>query len=154
MPAHQTPPAERSGQQRKKADMAQTQRARRLVLTGISLALLASGSGLAITHQVMRSHDGRQAVADHAALAGLNALVGADGRLDLSRSEVAANAASTLARSQGFVLATAGTSESANTYSVVLNAPGESRSLVATARYVRPGESLGSSHLAELNARN
>src|SRR5204862_5171612 len=94
------------------ATMAHITPRRRLALAVTAIAALALGSGVAIVRQVMLSHDRSQTIADQAALAGLDKLVGADGRIDSSRMDAAATAASQAVQNQGFMLA--GMSQSAD----------------------------------------
>ena len=76
-----------------------------MVQTTIALAILIGGSGLAIAHQVFRTTDRTQAIADDAALAGLHALVGPDNRVNLAKFDDASKAAHRAAESGGFQLA-------------------------------------------------
>jgi G3E family GTPase len=67
--------------------MAEAKRRHRLLRTGVALAILLGGSGLAIAQQVVKSIDHTQAIADDAALAGLHALVDTKlAAMNLSRS--------------------------------------------------------------------
>jgi hypothetical protein len=145
---------EPNGQDRK-AEMARTTRRHRLTRTGLALAILVSGSGLLIAHQVIKSNDRPQAIADKAALAGLQALVGADNSLDLSKFDAASTAAHRLAQNEGVAPAIVTPTADDSSFSVTLSAPGARRDVVATARYLRPGQTmsdaLGRSRLARLS---
>jgi hypothetical protein len=136
------------------ARVAEAKRRRRLTRTTIALALLIGGSGLAIAHQIMRLTDRQQAIADDAALAGLHALVGADQRINLSKFEVASNAAHRVAQSEGVAPASVTPFAEGASFSVTLIPPQSSREVTATARYVRPGqrmsEAMGESLVARL----
>jgi hypothetical protein len=115
---------------------------------------LVGGSGLAIAHQVIRSTDRMQAIADDAALAGLRALVGPDNRGNLTKYADASKAAHRAAESGGFQLAGVTPFADGASFSVTLNAPRRKHDVVATAHYVRPGqrvsEAMGTSHIARL----
>jgi hypothetical protein len=137
------------------ARMAEAKRRRRLLRTGVALAILIGGSGLAIAHQVVRSTDRAQAIADDAALAGLNALVGTDNRVNLSRFDDASNAAHRAAQGQGVAESNIAPFADGASFSVALNTPHRRHDVVATARYVRPGqrisEAMGESRVARLS---
>lgn len=136
------------------AGVAEAKRRRRLARTGIALALLIGGSGLAIALQIIKSTDRPQAIADNAALAGLDALVGVDNRVNLSKFEVASIAAHRVAQNEGVAASSVTPFAEGTSFSVTLNAPHSSREVVATARYVRPGqrisEAMGESLVARL----
>jgi hypothetical protein len=135
--------------------MAEARRRRRLVRTAVALAILLGGSSLAIAHQVIRSTDRTQAIADDAALAGLNALVGSDHRVNLSKFDAASNAAHRTAQSKGVAASNVTPFADGASFSVALNAPRRRHDVVATARYVRPGqrisEAMGQSVIARLS---
>jgi hypothetical protein len=136
--------------------MAKAMPRRQLMLTATALAVLLGASGLAIVHQVMRSHDRSQAVADNAAFAGLNELVGVDGIIDTSTFDTARSAASRVAQAQGYELASwSAPSAEKNSFSVALSSPGNRHDVVSTAHYVRPGQSvrdaIDSEHVARLS---
>ncbi len=117
--------------------------------------LLISGSGLAIAHQVVSSTDHTQAVADDAALAGLHAMVGADNRVNLSKFDAASNAAHRAVQGQGVAASNVTPFADGASFSVALKAPRRTHDVVATARYVRPGqrvsEAMGESLVARLS---
>jgi len=125
-----------------------------MVQTTIALAILIGGSGLAIAHQVFRTTDRTQAIADDAALAGLHALVGPDNRVNLAKFDDASKAAHRAAESGGFQLAGVTPFADGASFSVALNAPRRKHDVVATAHYVRPGqrisEAMGESLVARL----
>ena len=135
--------------------MAQARRQRRLVRTTVALAILISGTGLAIAHQMIKITDRTQAIADDAALAGLHALVGPDNRLNLTKFDDASKAAHRSAESGGFQLAGVTPFADGASFSVALNAPRRQHNVVATAHYVRPGqrisEAMGQSYIARLS---
>ncbi len=135
--------------------MAEKKRRRRLARTAIALAVLVGGSGLAIAHQVIRSTDRTQAIADDAALAGLHALIGSDQRVNLSKFDDASNAAHRAAQGQGIAPANVTPTADGASFSVTLNAPRRRHDVVAIARYVRPGqrvsEAMGESVVARLS---
>ena len=126
-----------------------------MVRTTIALAILIGGSGLAITHQVVRTTDRTQAIADDAALAGLHALVGPDNRVNLAKFDDASKAAHRAAERGGFQLTGVTPFADAASFSVALNAPRRKHDVVATAHYVRPGqrisEAVGESLVARLS---
>jgi hypothetical protein len=117
--------------------------------------VLLGGSGLAIAHQVIKSTDHTQAIADDAALAGLHALVGADNRVNLAKFDDASNAAHRAAQGQGVAASNVTPKADGASFSVTLNAPHRRHDVVATARYVRPGqrisEAMGESVVARLS---
>ncbi len=135
--------------------MAQAKRRRRLLRTGVALAILIGGSGLAIAHQVINATDRTQAIADDAALAGIHALVGADNRVNLGKFHDASNAAHRAAQGQGVAAANVTPFADGSSFSVALNAPRRCHDVVATAHYVRPGqrisEAMGESRVARLS---
>ncbi len=135
--------------------MAEKKRRRRLARTAIALAVLVGGSGLAIAHQVIRSTDHAQAVADDAALAGLHALVGPDNRVNLTKFDDASNAAHRAAQGQGVAASSVTPTADGASFSVTLNAPYRRHDVIATAHYVRPGqrvsEAMGESVVARLS---
>ena len=141
--------------QNRKATVAEARRRRRLIRTAVALAILIGGSGLAVTRQLTRSIDRAQAVADDAALAGLNALVGADHRVNPAKFDVASNAAHRAAQDKGVAASNVTPFADGSSFSVALNAPRRGRDVAATARYVRPGqtisEAMGESHVARLS---
>jgi hypothetical protein len=122
--------------------MAEAKRRRRLLRTGVALAILIGGSRLAIAHQVIKSTDHAQAIADDAALAGLKALVVADHRVNLSKFDDASNAAHRAAQGQGIAASNVTAFSDGSSFSVSLNVPHRRHDVVATARYVRPGERI------------
>lgn len=125
-----------------------------MVQTTIALAMLIGGSGLAIAHQVFRTTDRTQAIADNAALDGLHALVGPDNRVNLARFDDASKAAHRAAETGGLQLAGVAPFADGASFSVALNAPRRKHDVVATAHYVRPGqrisEAMGASRVARL----
>ena len=123
--------------------MAGTKRRRRLARTAIAFALLIGGSGLAIAHQVIKSTDRAQAIADDAALAGLHALVGSDHRVNLAKFDDASKAAHRTAQGQGVAASNITPTADGASFSVTLNAPHRRHDVVATAHYVRPGQRIG-----------
>ncbi len=135
--------------------MAEAKRRRRLVRTGVALAILIGGSGLAIAHQVSKSIDRPQAIADDAALAGLHALVGTDNRVNLTKFDDASNAAHRAAQGQGVAASSVTPFADGSSFSVALNAPHRRHDVVATAHYVRPGqrlsEAMGQNRVARLS---
>jgi len=138
--------------------MAKAMPRRRLMLTVTALAVLVGASALAVTHVVMLSPGRSQAVADDAALAALNELVGADGRIDDSKFDAAASAASRLAQAQGYALASwSAPSAEKNSFSVALSSQSGRRDVTSTAHYVRPGQSVPGAtsrgHLARVSDR-
>jgi hypothetical protein len=141
--------------EQRKAKLAQARRRRRLVRTAVALAILIGGSGLAVAHQVIRTTDRTQAIADDAALAGLHALVGADDRVNLSKFDDASKAAHRAAETGGVQPASVTPFAEGASFSVALNAPPRRHDVVATARYVRPGQrisdAVGTSHVARLS---
>jgi hypothetical protein len=141
--------------EQRKAKMAEARRRRRLVRTAGALAVLIGGSGFAIAHQVIRTTDRTQAIADDAALAGLHALVGPDNRVNLTKFDDASKAAHRAAESVGVQPAGVTPFADGASFSVALNAPRRKRDVVATARYVWPGqrvsEAMGASRIARLS---
>jgi hypothetical protein len=135
--------------------MAQARRRRRTMWTAVALAILVSGTGLAIAHQVIRSTDHTQAIADDAALAGLRALVGPGDRVNLAKFDDASKAAHRTAESDGVQPARVTPYADGISFSVALDAPRRTHDVVAIARYVRPGqrvsEAMGQSHIARLS---
>ena len=141
--------------EQRKAKVAQARRRRRLVRTAVALAILIGGSGLAVAHEVNRTTDRTQAIADDAAIAGLRALVDPDDRVNLSKFDDASKAAHRAAETGGVQPAGITPFADGASFSVVLNAPRRKHDIVATARYVRPGqrvsEAMGESHVARLS---
>jgi hypothetical protein len=141
--------------EQRKAELAQARRQRRLVRTAVALAILISGSGLAVAHQVIRTTDRTQAIADNAALAGLHALVDPDDRVNLAKFDDASKAAHRAAAAGGVQPAGVTAFADGASFSVALNAPRHRHDVVATARYVRPGQrisaTVGGSHIARLS---
>lgn len=122
--------------------MAEARRRRRLLRTGVALAILIGGSGLAIAHQVIKSTDHAQAIADDAALAGIHALVGADNQVNVAKFDDASNAAHRAAQKQGVAGSNMTPFADGSSFSVTLNTPHRRHDVVATARYVRPGQRI------------
>lgn len=135
--------------------MAEAKRRRRLLRTGVALAILIGGSGLAIAHQVISATDRTQAIADDAALAGLHALVGTDDRVNLAKFGDASNAAHRAALGRGVAASNVTPFADGKSFSVALNAPHRRHDVMATAHYVRPGqrisEATGDSRIARLS---
>jgi hypothetical protein len=149
--AHQT--AREPFEQNRKSGLAEARRRLRLLRTGVALAILISGSGLAIAHQVLSSADRVQAIADDAALAGLHALVGINNRVNLSRFDDASKAAHRVAENDGVAPARVTPFADGASFSVALNAPRRAHDVVATARYVRPGQRISEAMGVSLVAR-
>ena len=126
----------------RKVEVAEARRRRRLLRTGIALLALIAGSGLAIAHQVIQSTDRAQAIADDAALAGIHALVGPENRVNFARFDDASNAAHRTAQGEGIAASNVTPFADASSFSVALNAPRRRHDVVATAHYVRPGQSV------------
>jgi hypothetical protein len=98
---------------------------------------------------------GQQAIADDAAQAGIDVLVGTDNRVNLSKFDDASNAAYRAAHGKGVAASNVTPFADGSSFSVALNPPHRRHDVVATARYVRPGqrisEAMGESRIARLS---
>ena len=118
--------------------------------------LLATASGYALSQKQTAAADARlQELADHAALAGVNALVSSEGQSDAKRLEAANAAVYQVAASRSDIKPIVFPSLDDMKVSVALTTSntGKGAAFTATARYVQPGAALSSGQTAEAIAR-
>ena len=111
----------------------------------IAAMLLAGATSFAIAQQRTAAADAKlQALADEAALAGVNALAATEGQTDAKRYEAANAAVRKVIASRGEIVPIVSPSIDEMKMSVALstNTTGRGPALTATAHYVQPGMSL------------
>jgi hypothetical protein len=111
----------------------------------IAAMLLAGATSFAIAQQRTATADAKlQALADEAALAGVNALASTEGQADAKRYEAANAAVRNVIAARGEIVPIVSPSIEEMKMSVALstNSTGRGPALTATAHYVQPGASL------------
>jgi hypothetical protein len=118
--------------------------------------LLATATSFAMVQQKTASADARlQELADHAALAGVSALVATEGQTDAKRLEAANAAVRKVIAARGEIVPIVSPSLDDMKVSVALTTSntGKGAAFTATARYVQPGSAVSPGHTAEAFAR-
>lgn len=120
-------------------------RRHRVGVIAMAAMLLAGATSFAIAQQRTAAADAKlQALADEAALAGVNALAASEGQTDAKRYELAGAAVRKVIASRNEVVPIVSPSIDEMTMSVALstNTTGRGPALTATARYVQPGSAV------------
>lgn len=128
----------------------------RLGVIAMAALLLAGATSYAVAHQKTANADARlQELADHAALAGVNALAATEGLTDAKRFEAANVAVKKAIASRPEIQSIVSPSLDALTMSVALTTSntGRGHAVTATARYVQPGAAMSPGPSAELLAK-
>ena len=118
--------------------------------------LLATATGYAVAQQKSAATDAKlQELADHAALAGVNALVATEGQTDARRIE-AVNAAvrkSIASRSEIVPIVSPSLDDMKVSVALTTSNTGKGAAFTATARYVQPGSAVSPEKTAEVVAQ-
>jgi hypothetical protein len=117
----------------------------RLGVIAMAALLLAGATSYAVAHQKTANADARlQELADHAALAGVNALAATEGVTDAKRLEAANVAVKKAIASRPEIQPIVSPSLDGLTMSVALTTSntGRGHAVTATARYVQPGMAM------------
>jgi hypothetical protein len=121
------------------------QRRHRIGVIAMAAMLLAGATSFAIAQQRTAAADAKlQALADDAALAGVNALAATEGQTDAKRLEAANAAVRKVIAARGEIVPIVSPSIEEMKMSVALttNTTGRGPALTATARYVQPGSAV------------
>jgi hypothetical protein len=125
----------------------------RLGVIAMAALLLAGATSYAVAHQKTANADARlQELADHAALAGVNALAATEGVTDAKRLEAANVAVKKAIASRPEIQPIVSPSLDGLTMSVALTTSntGRGHAVTATARYVQPGMAMSPGSSAEV----
>jgi hypothetical protein len=136
--------------------MTGTIRKHRVSVIAIAAMLLAGATSLAVAQQKTAAADARmQALADEAALAGVNALAATEGQTDAKRIEAANAAVRKALTSRSDIAPITSPSIDDMTVSVALpiNGSGRGTAFTATARYVQPGSPVSPGQTADAIAK-
>jgi hypothetical protein len=128
----------------------------RLGVIAMAALLLAGATSYAVAQQKTANADARlQELADHAALAGVNALAATEGLTDAKRLEAANVAVKKAIASRPEIQPIVSPSLDALTMSVALTTSntGRGHAVTATARYVQPGAAMSPGSSAEVIAK-
>lgn len=131
-------------------------RKNRFGILAVAAVLLAGASGYAAAQKRYAAADTRmQDLADHAALAGVNALAATEGQLDYVRIEAANAAVYKVVSSRSEIVPIAFPSLDDMKVSVALTTSntGKGAAFTATARYVQPGSAVSPAKTADAAAR-
>jgi hypothetical protein len=121
------------------------QRRHRIGVIAMAAMLLAGATSFAIAQQRTAAADAKlQALADDAALAGVNALAATEGQTDTKRLEAANAAVRKVIAARGEIVPIVSPSIEEMKMSVALttNTTGRGPALTAPARYVQPGSAV------------
>ena len=125
---------------------------RRLGVFALAALLVAGAAALLVAKQKYAAADTTmQHLADHAALAGVNALVATEGQTDVSRIEAANAAVYKLVSSRSEIVPIAFPSLDGMKVSVALTSSntGKGAAVTSTARYVQPGSAVSPATTAD-----
>jgi hypothetical protein len=128
----------------------------RLGVIAMAALLLAGATSYAVAQQKTANADARlQELADHAALAGVNALAATEGLTDAKRLEAANVAVKKAIASRPEIQPIVSSSLDGLTMSVALTTSntGRGHAVTATARYVQPGAAMSPGPSAEVIAK-
>lgn len=132
--------------------MTRTIRKYRVSVIAMAAILLAGATSLAVAQQKTSAADARlQALADHAALAGVTALAATEGQTDAKRIEAANAAVRKTIASRSEIVPIIAPSIDEMTMSVALTTSNTGRgpAFTATARYVQPGSAVSPGRTAD-----
>jgi hypothetical protein len=128
----------------------------RVGVIAMAALLLAGATSYAVAQQKTAAADSKlQALADHAALAGVNALAMTEGQTDAKRLEAANDAVRKAIASRAGIVPIISPSIDDMKVSVALTTSntGRGAAFTATARYVQPGSSLSPGQAADALAK-
>jgi hypothetical protein len=128
----------------------------RFSVIALATLLLAGATTYAVAQQKAANADARmQELADHAALAGVNALAASEGQADAKRYEVASVAVRKVIASRAEIVPIISPSIDEMKMSVALTTSntGKGPAVTATARYVQPGSAMSPAKAAEAHTK-